>query len=164
MKTIEDIANYYREHGIDDILGFIGEVLLPYLPADVFREFAKPDADLSDWKAKPLTVKSVIAEMEEYMEFAWTKVEDHRGISASRSVEKMTAWLWLLEDKEMYAYAKDENHYTNYGAPVLMKICEVYGFAHPDSEGVKRMARGEKCSAGCDGCGASFKLYRRVKV
>jgi hypothetical protein len=154
MRTLDDIVEYYRKHGKDDLLGFSAEVLLPYLPAEKLRKFAKDDADLSEWEPKPLDRETVLAEMKEYMAFAWDKVYAHRGISASRSVEKMAAWVWLLADEDTYAFAKESEHYTNYGAPILMKICQVYGFPIPDDEGVRRMTRGKPCHDGCEeGCG-----------
>src|SRR5690348_11230377 len=99
MRTIEDIITHYRNKQESDFFGFAGEVLLPYLSAEQVKPFLKPDADLSDWKQEPLKFEAVVTAMREYMEFAWDKVQDHRGISASRSVEKMQAWLWLLGDE-----------------------------------------------------------------
>ncbi len=127
---------------------------MAYLPIEQFKEFVKKDANLSDWEPIPLTHEAVLAEMKEYMEFAWGKVDAHRGISASRSVEKMQAWLWLLGDEETLTFARDDDNYTNYGAPVLMKICQVYDFPIPDDEGIRNMAQGKPCYPGCDeGCG-----------
>jgi hypothetical protein len=82
------------------------------------------------------------------MAFAWGKARDHRGISASRSVEKMRTWVWLLDDPEITA------NYQNYGAPILRAICERYGFPIPDGDDMRRMSEGEPCRDGCDeGCG-----------
>lgn len=153
MRTVDEIVEYYRREQGNDFFGFTAEVLLSYLTAEQFKEFAKPDADLSEWKAQPLTREYVLEEMRKYMEFAWGKVEDHRGLSAGRSIEKMQAWLWLLGDEETRAFADDGDNYAQYGAPILKKICEVYGFPIPEGEAIKRMSQGLPCYEGCqEGC------------
>lgn len=155
MKTSEDIITYYRNEQEGDMFGFTAEVLLPYLSAEQVRPFLKDDADLSDWEQEPLKFEAVVAAMREYMEFAWGKVQDHRGISASRSVEKMQAWLWLLGDEETLTFAQASRNYAQYGAPVLKKICEKYGFPVPEGEDIERMAKGLPCEHGCEmGCGS----------
>src|SRR3990167_8430100 len=156
MKTQGQIVEYYRHNKEEDFLGFAGEVLLCYLDFDHAKEFLKPKTYSDEWNTDvyPLTREKLLADIKDYMAFAWGKVENHRGISASRSVEKMEAWLWLLEDEKTLSFAKNEANYKNYGAPVLKKICEVYGFAIPDSKEIQNMTRGERCCVDCDeGCG-----------
>jgi hypothetical protein len=153
MRTPQEIADYYRQEQVNDFLNFTAEVLLPYLSAEQVKPFLKESADLTDWKPEPLSREGVLAAMRGYMEFAWGKVENHRGISASRSVEKMSAWLWILGDEEMVASARDNANYAYYGAPILKKICDVYGFPVPDNDGVRNMSQGKPCCEGCtEGC------------
>lgn len=156
MKAIEEIIEYYRQESKNDPLGFEGQALLPYLSAEQAREFLQEGADLSEWQQAPLMFESIVKQMREYMSFAWDKVQDHRGISASRSVSKMQAWLWLLGEEELLAFAKDERNYPQYGAPILKRICEKYGFLVPTGPGIENMAKGQKCSPGCAGCGSGW--------
>lgn len=136
-------------------LTFTPEVLVPYLDYENAKAFLKPEVTAETWRPEPLTEESVKEAMREYMgRVGWEKVMDHRGISAGRTVEKMGAWLWLLGDDEMVAFAEDSNNYPQYGAPILMRICEKYGFPFPQGEDVARMARGEPCDAACEGCSA----------
>lgn len=158
MRTIEEVIEYYRRESKNDPLGFEGEVLLPYLSAEQAREFLQEGADLSEWQQAPLLFESIVKQMCEYMTFAWGKVQDHRGISASRSVEKMCAWLWLLGDEETRAFAKDEHNYPQYGAPVLKKICDKYGFPVPAGSDIENMVQGKKCSQDCAGCGSGWTI------
>lgn len=154
MRTTAGIIEHYREAKDQDFLGFQAEVLLPYLSADEVRPFCKPDTDLSDWEAEPLTELDVLAEMRKYMEFAWEKVENHRGISASRSVTKMEAWLWVLGRDDLLKIVAAAGH-QNYGAPKLKVICEALTFPVPDGDTVNRMAEGKPCRSDCDeGCGS----------
>ncbi len=69
----------------------------------------------------------VLEQMKEYMRFAWDKANNRRGISATRSLEHMRSWLFLL------GLANDElddflTNYENYGKPQLRAICEAFGW------------------------------------
>ena len=153
MRTFDDIAHYLARH--NDLFGHAAEVLVSYLPAERAKAFCEEGTDLSDWKQSPLTREQILGEMKGYMEFAWGKVEDHRGISANRSIDKMKAWLWLLEDDDTWAFANSDEHYAQYGAPILKKICEQYQFPIPKGDAIANMAKGRPCTPDCDmGCGA----------
>jgi hypothetical protein len=153
MRTQQEIITYYQQERQNDLFGHMAEVLLPRLSAEQIKSLLESDADLTDWQPLPLDQEAITAEMEKYMGFAWTKVQDHRGISANRSVEKMCAWLWLLGDEETLAYAKDDAHYPQYGAPILVKICEKYHLPIPAGQDIQNMAQGKPCSPDCEmGC------------
>lgn len=154
VRSQAEIVEHYRATQKDDVLGFTAEALLLFLDAAQFREFSRPDADLSDWDPQELTRESVLEIMRQYMVFAWEKACGHRGISASRSIAKMAAWLWLLRDDEMAAFATNDANYPQYGVPILKAICDKYDFPIPDDPAVGRMARGLPCCDDCDaGCG-----------
>jgi len=107
-----------------------------------------------DWEPDELTYRDVVEAMRSYMEFAWGKVIGHRGISASRSVAKMSAWLWLLADEELHKFAEDSRNYPQYGAPILAKISRKYTFWIPNRNDVWNMIEGRPCQADCQmGCG-----------
>ena len=153
MKTKAEIVDDIKKNGKDDVFGFRLEVFLPFLDFSTLREAGvlKPDATSEGLEdRKPLTREAVLEEMRDYMEFAWDKAANHRGLSASRSIDKMEAWLWLLDDADLckpYGYA-------SYGAPKLKVICNKYGFPIPDDPGVQRMMRGLPCRDDCEeGCG-----------
>lgn len=82
------------------MLGFRGEVLLPYLDKEHVQQFLKPGAEVT-WETDSANRESVLAEARRYMAFAWGKVQDHRGIPAGRSVQKLTEWCWLLGEDEL---------------------------------------------------------------
>jgi hypothetical protein len=91
--------------------------------------------------------------MAAYMSFAWSKVEDHRAISASRSIDKLGAYVWLMGDDNVLSEMEAAG-YAQYGAPKLACVCLAYGLPIPQDEEVQRMIRGETCRPGCDaGCG-----------
>lgn len=154
MRTTADISARLSNPHFEDFLGFATEVLAPFLPVEQVRPFCKEDADLSKWVPTPLTEDEVLRQMRDYMDFAWGKVRDHRGISANRSIIKMKSWLWLLEDDGLLAFVQDEINYPQYGAPILAAICRKYEMPIPDGEAIRNMIEGKPCYEGCEeGCG-----------
>src|SRR5262245_23225437 len=101
MKTLEEILQKFDElekNENRDPFGFIRQVLLGFLPFVTARPYLKESTTEEQWTAaaSPLTEEAAKKSMSEYMEFAFEKAMDHRGLSASRSVRKMGAYLWLL--------------------------------------------------------------------
>lgn len=89
-----------------------------------------------------------------YIDFAWGKALDHRGLSAGRSVQKIGAWLWAANSDLTDKYEATE--YPMYGAPQLRLVCERYDWSWPSGdEAAVRMSEGRSCRDGCDeGCRA----------
>lgn len=153
MRTQEQIQK--RAQASTSVFGFDTEVFIAYLDFEHAKPMLKPDADSAKWTWSEPNRDNVLVDMREYMAFAWGKVEDHRGISAGRSVEKMRAWIWLLED-EGFLDELEKVEYAQYGAPILKTVCERYGFVVPSDEATQRMTRGEPCTPDCEqGCAVS---------
>ncbi len=89
-------------------------------------------------------------------ENGWDKALGHRGISASRTIQKIGAWLWLLNRGDLYERFLATN-YPQYGVPMLVLVCKELGLPMPierDAKRIERMARGLPCEPGCEnGCG-----------
>ena len=153
MKTQEEIVKHIEEIKDEDFFGFMTGVLVYHLDFEHAKPYLKEDVEADDWTPDSLDHNEVINQMAEYMEFAWDKARNHRGLSSGRSVQKMQAWLWLLGDDETIAFAKDDSNYPSYGAPILKKICEKYDFPIPEGEDVVNMGGGRPCSDDCcEGC------------
>ena len=153
MRTREEIIKELRLPPAGDLFGFRAGVVIAYLDFEKAKEFLNPEVKAEDWKQLPLIEEVAIVEMREYMDFAWGKVRDHRGISASISVEKMEAWLWLLGDDETLRKVQ-QARYENYGAPKLAVVCDRYGFPIPEEDWARNMIASEKCCPDCEeGCG-----------
>ena len=156
MKTQQDIIERLKNDGAV-MFDFFPPEAIPFLTFEQAKPFLNEGALEEDpeiekeWVAAPLTEENIIAEMKEYMDFAWGKAQDHRGLSASRSTSKMEAWCWLLgKEKEI-----DWDNHENYGAPILKQVCELFKFALPTYEGLLNMAEGKPCTPECSmGCGA----------
>lgn len=149
MRTHEEIRRRVAEIGSQDFFGFESIDLLGCLPREELP--AKMLEGLpADYQAQKADRESVIARMREYMTFALDKVENHRGLSASRSISHFQAWTWLLGDEEWKAI--DWDRYGPYGVPILKQLCERYGFTHEFSGILANMANGEPCAGDCEGC------------
>ena len=98
--------------------------LISRLPHEAAKRFLKPEfAAPDEWVQSPRDRESLIAEMAEYMPFAWDKANNGRGISAGRSLSHFSAWIWLAGDD-----LGDLNDYEFYGKDNLARICAHYGW------------------------------------
>lgn len=154
MRSQDEIVARIRAGEKDRFFGWDLEVLLPCLDFEHARPLLKPDVTAEKWSGVPKSDDSLREEAVKYLDFAWGKAEDHRGISASRSVEKMTEYLWLLGMNQAVADMAAAG-YAQYGAPKLRVAAEALGQPLPESEALKRMMQGEHCTpGGCEsGCG-----------
>jgi len=152
MRTDAEIVARIHARKAEDVFGFETGDLLGVLPFSSAREFFKLEAKAENWTPDERTREGVVKTMREYMEFAWGKALDHRGISAGRSVSHLRAWVWLLGDEDYAAIPWDD--YPQYGAPVLKAVCDRFGFPMPDDKSALSMAAGHPCRLGCEeGCG-----------
>lgn len=138
-------------------MNFEPEVLAQYLSFDDAADVRNEKVTQDEWgtQTRPLTRDAVLEDAAEYMgRIGWDKCVNHRGISAYRTIQKMTAWVWLIEDGDAVAFLEDDANYPQYGAPALKYLCERFGWPIPDDESVLRMAAGKPCGAdyecGCD--------------
>lgn len=119
-----------RQH--DDPLGFEYHEYIMALEETHAERFLKPKDERGDdpWKPAYPDVESVRKTMEDYVDFAWEKANNCRGISANRSVQHYIAWAWLIGDTEFSAEIERmfDEEYRWYGKAILVAICEKYGW------------------------------------
>lgn len=133
----------------DDWLGFKAEALIEAMQFDTAADLLKEGVTESDWHQ--VDVKKTATE---YLELAIDKATGHRGISASRSIEKFGEWLWCLGDEDLQRRFED-TEYAPYGAPQLAVLAEAWDVhtADMDTETWRRMSAGRACSDDCmEGC------------
>jgi len=125
MRTDDEIIAHIDAVSGSDFFGTQTGDLIVRLPFDKAKQFLKPEATSDGWEISPRDREAVLDEMKEYMDFAWGKANDCRGLSAGRSLDHMRAWLWLAgEDGFLGALRIDD--YSHYGKPQLRAICERY--------------------------------------
>lgn len=87
MRTQDEIVERLKNNK-NTFLSFLPEILVPYLDLEHAKPFLKPEAKVEEW-AGPVALSDdgVKESMREYMaRVGWDKVENHRGISAGRTV------------------------------------------------------------------------------
>lgn len=139
LRTQDEISKKYKEVTDEEcFFEFRKEVLLDYLSF----ENAKPYLNKSyvEEVESGKKVWDIITNIEEtlqdfldYMNFAWGKAEDERGISATRSVQKLEMWLWLLGREDLAKIIRDDSLYNPYGAPALIAVCNKLDIKVPKS-------------------------------
>lgn len=126
MRTPEEIMARMEAIENEDWLGFERTDLVIRLPWPAVRPYLNDEAvakyDAGEEKWEPCT-SDPIQEIRDYMDFAWDKANNCRGISASRSISHLRAWLWLAGEDEFIERLDMEN-YDHYGKPQLRAICE----------------------------------------
>jgi hypothetical protein len=158
MGTQKEIVERVKEKQ-KQLFNFESEVLVPYLSFKSAKPFLTEEATEEKWEKhrSKLTKTEILKDAKIYMkEIGWPKCQDHRGISASRTLMKMQAWVWLLGDDKVLRKIERmvDNNYAQYGAPVLDFICNHYGWPIPKDESLQRMIQGDRCGAEYN-CGCS---------
>lgn len=158
MKTQDEIVARIKakEAAKSSMFGFDLEVLIYALDFEHAKPWLKPEAKETDWAPSTERDEAGIKKAAlDYMEFAWGKAQDHRGLSAGRSIDKMTEYAWLLGHDDLVArLERDEVPYAQYGCPILKVISEAIGAPVPNDTETRRMMEGSPCVDGCEnGCG-----------
>ena len=153
-RSLDDIAarlGAIREDGTD-FMGWRAEVLAEFL--DLARLSTLDLFPLEPDKWNPRLLGEAPRVGAEYLVFAWTKALGHRGISAHRSVEKLTEYAWL-QGRDDVVTAMDAAGYPQYGMPKLLAYAAAFDLPVPDDERLRRMGCGDICHpGGCEGCAA----------
>lgn len=153
MRTQDQIVKRIKRTGVEDFFGTNTDLMV-YLDFEHAREFLKKNVTKAEWDKDHMDFDRdrTVEDMRKYMVFAWDKAVNHRGLSASRSIDHFCNWLYMLEDDELLEFSESGNNYAYYGVPILKKICDKYGFDVPKGESVQRMSEGKPCHEGCDEC------------
>ena len=125
MKTDEEILERIKDGQSEDLLGSQRDDLIYRLPFHLAKPYLVDEAKEDEWEMESREEAFVLAEMLEYMDFAWEKANARRGLSASRSMAHMSAWLFLLGRT---GAADQVLEYSHYGKPWLRAICEEFGW------------------------------------
>ncbi|WP_433229859.1 hypothetical protein ACQP2H_30215 [Micromonospora sp. CA-248260] len=156
IRTQEEIVTrvWALRANREDIFGFREEVLVEALDLDHARQVITP-------RHSEAWTRRVDHETyaRDYLRFAIGKILDHRGNSASRSVDKLGELAWLLGCDDIAA-TMDHVGYPMYGAPKVKAFADGFGWPFLDDldgetrAALARMAEGQQCDPqGCErGC------------
>lgn len=141
LKTQEELAKKFEqitEEAKGKIFDFRLEVLMPYMEFETAKPFLKQEAidlvtsGVEPWEYGKNDIKAIIKEFLDYMQYAWGKAMNQRGISAVRSIQKLSVWLWMLGREDLEDIIDADNLYNPYGAPALVLVCDILGIIVPD--------------------------------
>lgn len=125
LRSQDDIVEEIERIKDDDFFGFKTGDLIGYLDYEHAKKYLKPEVMSEEWKFLPSDRESILEEMKNYMDFAWDKANNGRGISAGRSLAHYTVWTWLIGDQGRFGDLED---YQYYGKDNLRKLCDAYGW------------------------------------
>lgn len=135
--TQDEILARYNTVASRDMFGFESDEYLSYLDDKHLRPLLNQEA-AGGQIGQPLELnrEKIVAKMRDYINFAWEKANDERGISASRSVLHYVAWTWLAGDREFSAEIERMGieDYAPYGKPILRRIEEFYGWGTREND------------------------------
>lgn len=122
-RTQAEIIERLRTNKKRDPFGWATMDLVEWLDFEQAKEFLKPDVTAEQWKEhyKPKPVRD---QMVEYMPFAWEKANDCRGLSAGRTLDHYSNWLWLIGEDKM---SESITNYEYYGKDNLAELCKFLG-------------------------------------
>ena len=154
MRTQDEILARFRAAVPDDYFGFRREVLVEGMDHATLRVAlgAEIGADIT-------APEDIESNARDYFPFAVEKIVYHRSISATRSVDKLREYAWLLGRDDVVS-AMDSAAYPQYGAPKVRAFADGMGWPWPeldpdDVAALARMAAGDFCEPTCgQGCGS----------
>lgn len=153
LRDPDEVVERIKSFGeYDDMFGFRKEVLILALDFESAKQFLVEDAVKEKWVG-PLSVGHFERAARDYYRFALDKIENHRGLSASRSIEKLREYAWLL-GRDDVVEGMDATDYPQYGAPKVFVWAMGFNEKYPRSVPMVSMAKGLPCRPNCDeGCG-----------
>ena len=125
-RSQEEILKRIEE--VNDLFGTQISDLVEFLTFENARKFLKDEyvADVESGREEWVQKTDPKKEISDYMDFAYEKAENQRGLSAGRSMLHMKTWIWL-DDQEFYEQIiEDIDDYYDYGIPQLNRICNHY--------------------------------------
>ena len=171
FRSDEEIMRYYRKIAPFDFFGIWGTELIIRLPLSKAIPFMGKNHgwDEESWSKaqRKLDKESILEEVEDFIQDAIERCMMHKKI-AVMSLDYFRAWMWLINDMDVFSYLTDDRNFPNYGAPMVKAVMDKYEFTDllPNDERQKsaflNMAMGKKCNELCvRGCGiGSPKFFK----
>jgi hypothetical protein len=121
MRTQDDILAKIEELKDSDWMGTTRGDLIDFLEFKNVKQFLKDGITEEQWQESftENTEDNIRDKMADYLSFAFEKAEGERGLSAGRSMDHYSAWIWLLDEEDHFG---DVTDYNSYGIPHLEKI------------------------------------------
>ena len=132
MRSQEEILERFNK--VNDVFGTQKSDLIDYMEFKTAKEFLKDEyvkqveSGEKEWEQTMNPKKEILG----YLDFAYGKAHNERGLSAGRSMLHFKTWIWI-DDEKFYNEIVDEmDSYNDYGLAVLDKISKHYGFVYAE--------------------------------
>ena len=122
MRTQDEIVARIREIKDADVFGFGRHALIDLLDYEHAKPFLKDGVTEEEWGEPPTPIESI----KDYLEFAWEKAMNKRGLSAARSLMKLEQWAWASGDETLMGLVNSRS-YADYGKRQLAAVCRHLG-------------------------------------
>lgn len=131
-RTDQEIVARIEEISGTDMFGSKTVVLLPYLEFEAAKPYLADTVTEREWGEIRSGVRTPAEEGAAYVEFAVGKMENERGLSANRSVDKFAEWAWLDGEDELARQIDDPDNYGWYGDWAVKLYVDHYGLPMPE--------------------------------
>ena len=136
LATPEQIKWFIEDTGDNDLFGFMKQVWLEALSyedglpfwSDEYKNLVatgETEHTFCEW------IIDTTQDFLDYLVFGFWKALDERGISAGRTIQKLSAWLLLLGREDLAAEVDDSEFYNPYWIPALIKLCIELSIPYP---------------------------------
>lgn len=130
MRSQADILTRLKERQENDMLGFEWTMYIDCLDYKRAKQFLKGSVSKKEWdKVQRTTYAQIREHAIDYLDFAWEKANEYRGLSAQRSIMHYIAWFWLMEEDEASESVEKQfrENYQYYGKDILVWISNHLG-------------------------------------
>jgi len=126
MRSFEEMKEFIEKN---DILGMTYGDIIDCLPYEKAKEYLTNDyiekIESGEAKWEEYNEYTIIRKIKDYLEFAWAKANNQRGLSASRSIKHFQNWFYMFNNKYCDKLVKSMKAYEYYGKPWLVIISEL---------------------------------------
>ncbi len=130
QRTQDELVARYEARKHADNFGFETDEYLIRMDQEHVMPYLSRNADVSAWEFNEdnLEREMILERMRVYMPFAYSQAENQRGVSASASMMRYVAWIWLSGDDKFSQKMEKElfSNYHSYGIPILDMIIAEY--------------------------------------
>lgn len=136
-RTQKEIFERIKKES-ENPFSFSADVLIDYLDWEKSKQFYKNEyiKKVKDKKEKKPTkitdIYETVQDMLDYLIFGYMKALDERGLSAGRTIDKLSHWLWLLGREDLKRLVNDNELYNPYGMPALIELTKALGLKVPE--------------------------------
>lgn len=126
MRSFKEMKKFIEKN---DLLGMTYGDIVDCLSYEKAKEYLTDDyikkIESGEVKWEEYNEYTIIKKIKEYLNFAWVKANNQRGLSASRSIKHFQNWFYMFNNKYCNELVKVLEDYEYYGKPWLVIISKL---------------------------------------